>query len=152
MAFLTQKPEMPFARLAASFWHGRQFLGAEEGKEKAKGRQGVPSAMSYQLSFGADGIFGAKTRNAICASFGVILTWASISWSGGRQGYHKRPCATSQLLSFGADDVFGAKTGTAARHANGISSFCAKNAIGAKRQLFGRRRCFHMILLPSSTL
>ena len=37
--------------------------------------------MSYLLSFGADGVFGAKTGSAICAicaSFGVILTWASI--------------------------------------------------------------------------
>ena len=82
--FWARKPEMPFARLAASFWLWRQFHGDEEGKRKArrrqeegkgkaKGRQGVPSATSYQLSFGADGIFGAKTGNAICASFSVIL-------------------------------------------------------------------------------
>ena len=39
MAFLVHKPDVPFARLLASFWHGRQFLGAEEGKGKARGRQ-----------------------------------------------------------------------------------------------------------------
>ena len=35
--------------------------------------------MSHLLSFGADGVFGAKTGSAICASLGVFLTWASIS-------------------------------------------------------------------------
>ena len=33
--FLAWKPEMPFARLAASFWLWRQFHGDEEGKGKA---------------------------------------------------------------------------------------------------------------------
>ena len=32
MAYLAQKPEMPSARLAASFWNERQFHGVEEGK------------------------------------------------------------------------------------------------------------------------
>ena len=30
--FLARKPEMPFARLTASFWLWRQFHGDEEGK------------------------------------------------------------------------------------------------------------------------
>ena len=30
--FWARKPEMPFARLAASFWLWRQFHGDEEGK------------------------------------------------------------------------------------------------------------------------
>ena len=32
LAFLVQKPEMPFACLAASFWQERKFHGVEEGK------------------------------------------------------------------------------------------------------------------------
>ena len=59
MAFLAQNPEVLFARLVASFWHGRQFHGVEKGKRDHRRES-------------ADGVFGAKNGIAICASYGVM--------------------------------------------------------------------------------
>ena len=70
IVFLAPKPEVRQLRVnCASGRHGRQFQCVEERKEDRT----RPSPMSQPLTFGADGVFGAKTGNAICASFRVIL-------------------------------------------------------------------------------